>query len=81
VLTQGEAFEKCAATMQLQSLAGSRPLTALQTDKYIIKRRNAVATINGSRKAGGSYTQNKCQLTLPLKRHLMDDRMNKGRIK
>lgn len=51
VLTQGEAFEKCAATMQLQSLAAcSRHLTALQTDKYRIKRRNAVATINGSRK-------------------------------
>lgn len=50
MLTQGEAFEKCAATMQLQSLAGSRPLNALQTDIFRIKRRNAVATINGSRK-------------------------------
>lgn len=48
MLTQGEAFEKCAAAMQLQSPAGSRPLTALQTDKYRIKRRNAVATIKGS---------------------------------
>lgn len=80
MLTQGEAFEKCAAAMQLQSPAGSRPLTALQTDKYRIKRRNAVATINGSHQELEGAIQNKCQL-LPLISHLWDDSITEGRIK
>lgn len=66
--------------MQLQSPAGSRPLTALQTDKYRIKRRNAVATINGSHQELEGATPNKRQL-LPLKTHLGDDGITEGRMK
>lgn len=80
MLTQGEAFEKCAAAMQLQSPAGSRPLTALQTDKYRIKQRNAVATINRSHQELEGATPNKCQL-LPIKSHLWDDRITEGKLK
>lgn len=75
-MKQGEAFEKCAAAMQLQSPAGLRPLTALQTDKYRIKQRNSVAAINRSHQELEGATTNKCQL-LPIKNHIWDDRITK----